>query len=492
MANTTFNTRISLKYDTYEQWTTKNPVLLVGEAAVVVVPASTGAVVKEPAILFKVGDGTSKFSALPFVAGLAADVYDWAKAKDKPTYSASEITGLSDYISGEIQDTDTQYKLEVDAENNRKFHLYSKAKGTETWSLASTITIPDETVHTLVEGTENGTVKFDGTDVKVHGLGTAAYKDEGAFDAAGAAQTALEDAKTYADGKDTAIAEAKKAGTDAQADVDALETLVGTLPDTVTAETVVGYVDEKIAAIPSQTDYTVTVTPTTPEGVAKRYTIAQAATNLSVDIDIPKDMVVKSGTVETKTETGAWGAAGTYLHLVLANAAEDSVYINVGSLIEYVTGGAAADGVITTSVTINEAGEHVLTATIGDGTIALAKLDADVQTAIGKAHEHANKAELDKIETGDKAKWDGTADKAHEHENKTVLDGITSDKVTAWDGAATDRHTHENKTVLDDITAEKVADWDSKAAGDHTHDITELQQESGYVVLNCGSATVNI
>ena len=160
MATTTFNTRISLKYDTYANWVGKDPVLLAGELAVVVVPAATGAVAKEPAILFKTGDGSSKFSQLQFAAGLAADVYDWAKAENKPTYSANEITGLSDYISGEIQDTDTQYKLEVDADNARKFHLYSQAKGGSTWSLVSTITIPDETVYTLIEGGANGTVKL--------------------------------------------------------------------------------------------------------------------------------------------------------------------------------------------------------------------------------------------------------------------------------------------------------------------------------------------
>lgn len=331
MATTTFNTRISLKYDTYANWVDKDPQLLVGEVAVVVVPADTGAVAKEPAVLFKVGDGAHKFSELQFTAGLAADVYDWAKAANKPTYSASEITGLSDYISGEIQDTDTQYKLEVDADNDRKFHLYSQAKGTSTWNLVSTITIPDETVYTLAEGTANGTVKFNGKDVKVHGLGTAAYKDEGAFDAAGAADTALEEAKTYANGKDAAIAAAKKAGDDAQAAVDALEELVGTLPDGATATTVVGYVDEKVGAIPAQTDYTVTVTPSTPDGVAKRYNIKQTATNLDVNIDIPKDMVVESGSVETKDAAGAWGEAGTYLHLVLANATEDDIYINVGT-----------------------------------------------------------------------------------------------------------------------------------------------------------------
>lgn len=488
MATTTFNTRISLKYDTYANWVDRDPVLLAGELAVVVVPAATGAVAKEPAILFKAGDGSSKFSQLQFSAGLAADVYDWAKAENKPTYSANEITGLSDYISGEIQDTDTQYKLEVDADNARKFHLYSQAKGSTTWSLASTITIPDETVYTLVEGGANGTVKFNGTDVKVHGLGSAAYKDEGAFDAAGAATTALDNAKTYADGKDAAIAAAKKAGTDAQADVDVLEELVGTLPDGATATTVVGYVDEKVGAIPAQTDYTVTVTASTPEGVAKRYNIKQAATSLDVNIDIPKDMVVKSGTVETKAAAGDWGAAGTYLHLVLANATEDDIYINVDSLIEYVTSGSKVGD----QIVIDVSADHKVTATLTEGSVTLAQLHADVQTAIGKAHSHTNKVELDKIATGDKAKWDGAVEKQHEHSNKTILDGISQAKVNAWDGAVDKQHEHENKTVLDGITAAKISDWDSKAAGDHEHDITELKQASGYIIFNCGSATLNI
>lgn len=44
---------------------------------------------------------------------------------------------------------------------------------------------------TLVEGTANGTVKFNGTDVPVHGLGSAAYTESGAY--ATAAQGALAD-----------------------------------------------------------------------------------------------------------------------------------------------------------------------------------------------------------------------------------------------------------------------------------------------------------
>lgn len=238
MANTTFNARLKLKYDTYANWIKNDPKLLAGEAAVAVVPASTGAVQQEPAILIKIGDGTKKFSELEFISGKAADIYDWAKADKKPTYQASEIGGLSDYISGEIQDTDTQYKLEVDKDNGRKFYLYAKAKGGEFGTTpVSTIEIP-ETVYTLATGTANGTVKFNGTDVAVKGLGSAAYKAESDFDASGAASDALSAAKNYADGKDTAIQAAQTAADDAQAaadaaqgDVDALEGKVGTVTE---------------------------------------------------------------------------------------------------------------------------------------------------------------------------------------------------------------------------------------------------------------------
>lgn len=191
------------------------------------------------------------------------------------------------------------------------------------------------------------------------------------------------EAQGYADAKDAAIAEAKKAGTDAMAKI-------GTIPEGATATTAIGYVDEKIAAIPAQVDYSVTCDTSTPAGVAKRYVLSQKGSAIAT-IDIPSDMVVKSGTVETKAEAGVWGVAGTYLVLTLANATSDKVYINVSDLIEYVTGARAADGIITTSVDDN----HVLTATIGDGTITKAKLAEAVQTSLGKADTALQAAALD-------------------------------------------------------------------------------------------------
>lgn len=187
MATKTFNTRISLKYDTYTNWTTNNPVLLAGEAAVCVVPADAGSGLNEPAVLLKFGDGTSSFTELSWASATAADVIPSLKGNN-PTLPATSITGLEDFIAGEIQDTNTTYQLVQNGDTS--FKLQSKENSSAPWVDVSTITI----TYTLTEGTANGTVAFNGTNVAVHGLGSAAYTNSTAYDAAGAAagvQTAL-------------------------------------------------------------------------------------------------------------------------------------------------------------------------------------------------------------------------------------------------------------------------------------------------------------
>ena len=196
-------------------------------------------------------------------------------------------------------------------------------------------------------------------------------------------------AKSYADGKDEAIAAAKKAGTDAAAAVTALDTKVGAIPEGATATTVVGYVDEKVKAVKdAEVDYTVTVTPSDVTGVAKRYTIAQASTGLNVNIDIPKDMVVSSGEVVTNP---AGQPAGTYLVLTLANATNDKVYINVGDLIEYVTSGSKTGDMVVVDVSA----DHKVTATISDGSVTKAKLAEAVQASLDKADSALQSAALE-------------------------------------------------------------------------------------------------
>ena len=112
----TLDTRIKLKYDSYVNWMNNDPVLLAGEVAIATVESTesnqsgTG-FANLPNVVIKVGNGTDHYSALKFVSGLAADVYGWAKAKDKPVYLAGEIEGLEDYINTAIQDTDTRYTI---------------------------------------------------------------------------------------------------------------------------------------------------------------------------------------------------------------------------------------------------------------------------------------------------------------------------------------------------------------------------------------------
>lgn len=144
MAQYNWNVRHVLKGDTYEALTQANLTPMKNEPVVVVVPAETGAVQQEPCILLKIGDGTTPFNDLPFVAGRAADVYNWAKAATKPSYTASEISGLSDYIAGEIEDTDTQYQLVTDSDNDHVLKLQSRPKGGGSWTDVSTITLPDD------------------------------------------------------------------------------------------------------------------------------------------------------------------------------------------------------------------------------------------------------------------------------------------------------------------------------------------------------------
>lgn len=98
-------------------------------------------------------------------------------------------------------------------------------------------------------------------------------------------------------------------------------------------------------------------------------------------INIPKDMVVESGSVETKSESGAWGPAGTYIHLVLANADDSDLYIDVGDLIEYVTSGSQAGDMVVIAIDA----QHRVTATITDGTVTKAKLAQSVQDSLDAA-----------------------------------------------------------------------------------------------------------
>lgn len=262
----TFNTRIQLKYDTYTNWYTNNPVLRAGELAIAEIPAETGAVPNEPAYLLKVGNGTAHFNDLDWISGKAADVYAWAKAATKPTYQASEITGLEDFIAGEIQDTNTKYQIVQNG--NMGFKLQSQEIGVGTWTDVSTITLTAPT-YSVLEGDTNGTIKFGITgsevEVAVHGLGTAAYTESSAYDVAGAAagvQTALTGTAADASTVDTIYGAKKYADEKATAAQTAAEGHADDLIATLDNDGQTAGTGEVISAV-SQTDGVISVSKKT-------------------------------------------------------------------------------------------------------------------------------------------------------------------------------------------------------------------------------------
>lgn len=154
MANKTLKTRIKLKYDTLANWQGDGAavVLLKGEVAICEVPTGSSLEqVTPPAILFKVGDGVKTFAQLPWVSGLAADVYAWAKAATKPTYTASEVGAAPtnhNHTTSAITDFTTAVNGLIDAKIEE----------------LPTVEIPE---YTLETGTDEGSVvlKKDGAVV---------------------------------------------------------------------------------------------------------------------------------------------------------------------------------------------------------------------------------------------------------------------------------------------------------------------------------------
>lgn len=503
MANKTFSTRIKNKIDTYANWIDKDPVLLNGEIAVVVIPAETGAVQGEPVTLFKVGDGTKKFSQLEFTGAKAADVYGWAKAATKPTYSATEITGLEAYIGEKIQDTDTQYKLEADAEDGHKFYLYSKAKGDEAFGATpvSTITIPEK-VYTLVTGTANGTVKFNGEDVAVKGLGSAAYTDSTAYDANGAAQTAEDNAKVYADGKDAAIAAAKKAGTDAQGAVDALSGKVGTVPENKTivemisdAQAAATYNDTEVkAGIKANADAITKLNGTSAvEGsVDKKVAdaINEFATKVSDDktVNTFKELIdyaaahqgeysTLSGEVQTNTtaiETLNGTGAGSVTKTVndAVEAAQATLQGNIDKKVDAVEG----KGLSTNDYTTDEKNKlEGIASGAQVNVIETVKVNGVALTPAGKAVDvtvpTGALADKDKVAKADLADALKT-----EIEGKLNSSAVTGDLLTHNASEfATANHNHD----------------DTYSKLDHNHKIDDLEQ-STYIIFDCGTASTII
>lgn len=270
------NTRILLKVDTLENWNSSTLPLKKGELAFATVAASAGTGLTEPVVMVKIGeDGVKTFKDLGWsFYAKASDVIAAAKSesalttfinnviKDAGIATNEALTALANRVTNAEGDIDAlETKVGDRAVATQISDAITALKLADTYAAkVHTHTKADITdfahTHAMTEVTgltdAIADAKKAGTDAATE-LGTYKVTNDAAVKANTDAITAINNettgilaqAKTYADGKDAAIAAAKKAGDDAQADVDALETKVGTVP---ADKTVVQMISEAQAA----------------------------------------------------------------------------------------------------------------------------------------------------------------------------------------------------------------------------------------------------
>lgn len=231
-----------------------------------------------------------------------------------------------------------------------------------------------------------------------------------------ATKKALADKDTELVGLITAEETARKAADQAhdlaiQANTGNISTLdanVGDLEQLSTTQktTVVGAINEVLAAVGAGgTNAKVTVTKNPDNSL--QYIVMQGDVNVGT-IDIPKDMVVKSGEVVTNPEGQV---EGTYIKLVLLNNEENPLFINVGTLVDIYVAKANATQVqvaidsstreISATIVAGSVGATeladgaVTTAKIADANVTKDKLSATVKASLEKADAAAPQTALD-------------------------------------------------------------------------------------------------
>lgn len=261
------STRILNKVDTLENWNKSTLPLRKGEIAIATVAATAGTGLTEPVCMIKIGeDGVKTFKELPWnVYAKASDVIAAAKSEDAlTTFVNNVIAGAGIATDAALKTLTTRVGTAENDIDALEGLVGENAVATQisdaiaALKLADTYEIKGEAAKvqnaldsykasndTAIAGIKTGDVINDFKSVE-----TELGKKQAAGDYATKAE-----AQGYANAKDDAIAAAKKAGTDAQADVDALKAKVGTVSDNKTvvqmitdAQTAATYDDAAVKA----------------------------------------------------------------------------------------------------------------------------------------------------------------------------------------------------------------------------------------------------
>lgn len=155
-----------------------------------------------------------------------------------------------------------------------------------------TVTRAKLPVTSVAEGTANGTIAVNGTDVKVHGLGSAAYANTSAFDAAGAAADAQNAAAQDATEKANAAKEAAISTAAADATQKADAALSAAKADATTKANAAQAAAEKTAAADA----------TEKANAAKQDAITAASSDATTKAEAAKQAAITTAAADAKSK----------------------------------------------------------------------------------------------------------------------------------------------------------------------------------------------
>ncbi len=458
---------------------------------------------------------------------LTAAVYDAAGRKLTLTKGATYMTAAD--VDGKISDKVGTLTYNDTTYDTVKAYVDAKTSGIATDAALSDLTTRVTTAEGEIDAlqtaiADGGSVANAIADAKKAGTDAAAAAADAQATADSKTTMAEVEAKNYAtkteaqgyaNAKDTAISTAQAAADAAQADVDALEGKVGTVPADKTVVQMIS--DAQAAATYDDTalkgrvstiegDYLKAADKTelsnAISGIDTAYKDADTA--LSNRVKAIEDDYLKSADktelansiADVKSDVDTFLAAADIGGEAIDTLKEIQNYISsdgtaaaemtskIGAL--ETTVGKAADGeneatglvksvadnaaAIATEKSRAEGVEANLAQADADNLAAAKKYADDAITAL-KIGDYAKQSDLD-THTGDttihitadeRSKWNAAEGKAHTHSNKTLLDTYTQTEENLADAVAK-KHSHANAAELNKIADGDVAKWNAAQA----------------------------
>lgn len=508
----TLNTRIALKYDSYTAWTTapgKDLVLLAGEIGICEIPGTftaNGDSQVKPTVLFKVGNGTSSFEALPWASAKAADVYNWAKASEvkregkklvfvggvvNADGSRSNLEVPFDYV------TLTEVKAITDPLTSRVAKLEADLglEEGETESISDKIDAINDTL-TEIKGEGEGSIKKAVADAVTE---VKAYADTAESDAVGTAKSytdaevakdrgRLDDIEALNASQATAISDNATAisteETNRKAADKAIEDKIGTLPtgDDGYATIVAGIAAAKKAG----TDAADAVTTLTNGAVKPNTT--NIATNAAAISALQEALEA-----ETEAREGADSGIDTRLVAVEAffkTAEGETLDTALDTLVEiqdYLNGEGSATGGIIDRVAANEQAIEALETTLakdGDFEKRVASTESTVAQLV---------TDLDTAEDTVADLVDVTEGYTAKGSIKTAVDAAKAQADKGVEDAAT---AQTGVNTLTGIVGSTAQEGLRKAVADNASNISAIAGDylkaADLFIIDCGSASTVI